>query len=294
MTCLPSVATWVIMEKPQKESSEIDDGGWDVIIVGEKINTSRKSIREAVEIKDADFIIRVAREQVEAGAHYIDVNAGTFVERETELLGWLVETVQGAVDIPLALDSPNPKALEAGMKIHRGEPLINSISMEADRLEALLPVVAAQPCHVVALCMAQTSMPTTVEERVDVGAQLIEKLTGAGVPLQNIYVDPLIQPISVDTGMGIAALGAIRRIMNDFPGVNTICGLSNISFGLPERHLINRNFLALAMAHGLSAAILDPMDKKLISTLLSVDMLLGRDEYCEKFIDGYQNGRVIG
>ncbi len=265
-----------------------------MIIVGEKINTSRKSIREAVEAKDADSIIRVAQEQVESGAYYIDVNAGTFVDQETELLTWLVETVQGAIDIPLALDSPNPKALEAAMKVHKGEPLINSISMETDRLEALLPVVASQPCHVVALCMAQTSMPTTVQERVDVGAQLIEKLTSQGMPLQNIYVDPLIQPISVDTGMGLAALGAIRRVMDEFPGVNTICGLSNISYGLPERHLINRNFLALAMAYGLSAAILDPTDKKLISTLLSVDMLLGQDEYCEKFIDGYQAGRIIG
>ena len=265
-----------------------------MIIVGEKINTSRKSIREAVEAKDADFIIGIARQQVEAGANYIDVNAGTFVDREIECLLWLVETVQSAIDIPLALDSPNPKALEEAMKIHKGEPLINSISMETDRLEALLPVVTSQPCHVVALCMAQTSMPTTVEERVEVGAQLIDKLTGRGMPIQNIYVDPLIQPISVDTGMGIAALGAIRRIMGEFSGVNTICGLSNISFGLPERHLINRNFLALAMSYGLSAAILDPTDKKLISTLLSVDMLLGRDEYCEKFIDGYQNGRLVG
>lgn len=261
-----------------------------MIIVGEKINTSRKTIAAAVEQRDADFIGKVAREQAQAGAHFIDVNAGTFLERETECLCWLVETVQSAVDLPLCLDSPNPAALSEAMKLHRGEPMVNSISLETERFDTLLPVITGQPCDVVALCMAQTSMPNTVEERVQVGSELIKRLTEAGIPLQRIFVDPLIQPVSVDIQMGIAALGAVQKIMTGFPGVNTICGLSNISFGLPERRLINRNFLALGMAFGLSAAILDPTDRRLMSTLLSVDMLLGRDEYCEKFIDGYQQG----
>jgi cobalamin-dependent methionine synthase I len=263
-----------------------------MIIVGEHINTSRKSISEAVEKGDASYIVKIAREQAEAGAHYIDVNAGTFLERETECLCWLVETIQSELDLPLCLDSPNPRALAEAIKRHKGEPIINSISLEAERFQALLPVVTSQPCHVVALCMAEMAMPTTVEDRVQVGAELINRLTGAGITLEKIYVDPLIQPISVDTGMGIAALGAVSRIMNDFPGVNTICGLSNISFGLPARRLINRNFLSLCLAHGLSAVILDPTDKQLMATLLTVEMLLNRDEYCENFIRAYQNGRI--
>jgi len=265
-----------------------------MIIVGEKINTSRKSIAEAVERQDADFICKTAKEQAEAGAHYIDVNAGTFLDREIECLCWLVETVQNEVELPLCLDSPNPKALSEAIKLHKGEPLINSISLEEDRFQSLLPVITSRPCSIVALCMAQTSMPTTVEERVHVGSELIKRLTDKGIPLEKIYVDPLVQPVSVDTGMGIATLGAISKIMSGFSGVNTICGLSNISFGLPERHLINRNFLALGMAYGLSAAILDPTDKRLISTLLTVEMLLGRDEYCGNFIDAYQSGRIAG
>ncbi len=265
-----------------------------MIIVGEKINTSRKSIEEAVARRDAAFIARVAREQAEAGAHYIDVNAGTFLDQEVTCLCWLVETVQSEVDLPLCLDSANPEALAEAMKCHRGEPMINSISLEQGRFQALLPVVTSQPCHVVALCMAQTSMPTTVEERVEVGSELISKLKSSGLQVERIYVDPLVQPVSVDTGMGLGTLGAISKIMNDFPGVNTICGLSNISFGLPARWLINRNFLALCLAYGLSAAILDPTDKQLMSTLLAVEMLLGRDEYCEKFIDAYQDGRIVG
>jgi len=264
-----------------------------MIIVGEKINTSRKPVREAVEKQDAEYIISVAREQVDAGADYIDVNAGTFVNNEVEMLCWLVETVQGAVDTPLCLDSPDPKALSEAMKLHKGEPMINSISMEAERLELLLPVVSSHPCRVIALCMAQAAMPTTVQERFDVASDLIGKLTGNGVPLEKIHVDPLIQPISVDTNMGLAALGAIQRIMKEFEGVNTICGLSNISFGLPQRHLINRNFLALAMSYGLNGAILDPNDTRLMSTLVTVDMLLGNDLYCEKYIEAYHQG-ILG
>jgi len=206
-----------------------------MIIVGEKINTSRRSVEEAVKKRDAEFIVGVAREQAEAGAHFIDVNAGTFVEQETDCLCWLVETVQNDVHLPLCLDSPDPSALSKAIKLHRGEPMINSISLETERLQALLPVVASQPCHVIALCMAQTAMPTTVADRVQVASELIEKLTDSGVPVERIYVDPLVQPVSVDTGMAIAALGAIGTIMKEFPGVNTICGLSNVSFGLPGR-----------------------------------------------------------
>lgn len=263
-----------------------------MIVVGEKINTSRKSIEKAVEKRDTAFISKVARDQAEAGANYIDVNAGTFLDREVDCLRWLVETVQSEIDLPLSLDSPNHRALSEAIKYHKGEPMINSISLEEDRFQSLLPIVTSQPCRVVALCMGKTAMPATVEERVEVGSELIQKLTDQGMPLEKIYVDPLVQPVSVDIDMGKSALGAITRIIRDFPGVNTICGLSNISFGLPLRHLINRNFLSLAISYGLSAAILDPTDKQLMATMLSIEMLLGKDEYCGRFIDAYQSGRI--
>jgi len=263
-----------------------------MIIVGEKINTSRGSVEDAVRNRDAAFIARMAREQAEAGADYIDINAGTFVDQEVDCLCWLTETVQQEVDLPLSLDSPNPVALSEAMRLHKGEPLINSISLEEDRFDSLMPVITRQPCSVVALCMARTSMPVTTEERVEVGSELVSKLVAEGLPLAKIYVDPLIQPVSVDTNMGLAALGAIRRIMDDHPGVNTICGLSNISFGLPERRLINRNFMALCIAYGLSAVIMDPTDRQLMATLLTAEMLLGKDEYCGNFIDAYQSGRI--
>ena len=263
-----------------------------MLIVGEKINTSTKSIAQAVQTSDAAFICKVARDQAAAGAHFIDVNAGTFLNEEVDHLPWLVETVQSAVDIPLCLDSPNPEALIKALECHKGEPMINSISLEEDRFRNLLPVVASQPCKVVALCMAQTSMPTTADERIAVASELIERLTKAGVALENIFVDPLAQPVSVDVTMGSAVLQAIAVIMERFSGVNTICGLSNISYGLPARRLVNRTFLTLALAHGLSAAILDPTDKRLMANLLTSEMLLGHDEYCTNFIDAYQSGGI--
>jgi 5-methyltetrahydrofolate--homocysteine methyltransferase len=263
-----------------------------MLIVGENINTSRKRIAEAVEKQDAEFIVQAAKSQANAGAHFIDVNAGTFVDQETEYLCWLVRTVQDAVDLPLCLDSPSPKALSEAIKLHRGEPMINSISLEKDRFDGIMPIITAQPCRIVALCMAETAMPVTAEDRVRAGAELINRLTSEGVALENIYVDPLVQPVSVDTRMGTAVLGAIKTIMNDFPGVNTICGLSNISFGLPARRLINRTFLSLCIHQGLSAAILDPTDKGLMANLLSARMIIGKDEYCGDFIDAYQSGII--
>jgi cobalamin-dependent methionine synthase I len=261
-----------------------------MIVIGEKINTSRKSIAEAVERKDHGFIQSVAHAQAAAGADYIDVNAGTFLEREVDFLPWLVETVQAGVDLPLCLDSPSPTALEKALEVHRGEAMVNSISLEKERYDALLPVVAGRPCKVVALCMARTAMPTTAQERIDVAAELIDSLTGAGVDAGRIFVDPLVQPVSVDVRMGPAVLDAIGGIMTRFPGVHTICGLSNISFGLPLRRQINRHFLVLAMARGLSAAILDPTDPELMASLVTAQMLLGQDEYCSAFIEAYERG----
>ena len=265
-----------------------------MIVVGEKINTSRKSVETAVINRDTAFITKLARDQADAGASYIDVNAGTLLAQETDSLCWLVETVQNEVDIPLSLDSPSLQALSEAMKLHKGEPMINSISLEEERFKALLPVITSQPCSVVALCIGKTAMPSTAEERVQVGTELINELTSHGFPVEKIYVDPLIQPVAVDTNMGLAALEAISTIMKGFPGVNTICGLSNVSYGLPERRLINRNFLSLCLAYGLSAVILDPTDQQIMAALLTIEMLLGRDEYCGNYIDAYQNGRIVG
>ncbi len=274
----------------RKSNNHLNERLPAMIIIGEKINTSRKNVEVAVENRDTKEIAKIALEQADAGAHYIDVNAGTFLEKEPECLEWLTETVQGEVDLPLCIDSPSPEAIERAMKKHRGEPMINSISLEEDRYRDLLPVITSRPCKVVALCMAKSSMPVTADDRISVASELVEKLTKQGISLENIYVDPLVQPVSVDTSAGIEILKAISGIMERFPGVNTVCGLSNISFGLPARKLVNRNFLTLAVSNGLNAAILDPTDKKIMAGLAAARMLLGRDEYCSEYMDAYEKG----
>jgi cobalamin-dependent methionine synthase I len=263
-----------------------------MIIVGELINTSRKRVEDAVKSGDADFIQELAARQAQAGAHYIDVNAGTFVEDEIKYLPWLVETVQAAVDLPLCLDSPNPKALEKALAVHHGIPMINSISLESDRYHAMLPLVTAHPCKLVALCMKASAMPVSAQERIDAAGELIQGLVKAGMPLDHIFIDPLVQPVSVDVHMGRAVLEAISGIKERYPGASTICGLSNISFGLPERKRINRCFLALAVRSGLDAAIMDPTDLRLTAALKTAQMLLGQDEYCMAYIEAYEKGEL--
>jgi 5-methyltetrahydrofolate--homocysteine methyltransferase len=265
-----------------------------MLIVGELINTSRSAVGKAVQERNRALIQSLAVRQADAGADYIDVNAGTFVEKEVELLPWLVETVQEAVDRPLCLDSPNPKALEAAVAVHRGVPFINSISLEKERCEAMLPLVSAHPCKLVGLCMKRAGMPTTAEERIEAAAELIELLTAAGLNPADLYLDPLVQPVSVDIRMGRAVLEAIIGIKARFPEVHTICGLSNVSFGLPERKRINRCFLSLAMHSGLEAAILDPTDRGLMAALRTTVLLLGQDEYCSDFIEAYEKGLFAG
>ena len=261
-----------------------------MIIVGELINTSRSAVRQAVLKGDNSLIQDLAVKQAAAGANFIDVNAGTFLEQEADYLSWLVETVQAAVDLPLCLDSPNPAALERALGVHKGVPMINSISLEQNRLDAMLPLVSAHPCKLVALCMKRAAMPATARERIEAAGELIALLTRAGLKPENLYIDPLVQPVAVDIRMGTAVLEAIREIKAAHPSVKIICGLSNVSFGLPERRRINRFFLALAMHSGLDAAILDPTDQRLAAALKTTAMLLGQDEYCTDFIEAYEQG----
>ncbi len=262
-----------------------------MLIVGERINASRKNIKPAIETRDAGLIVKEATDQVNAGAHLVDVNAGVFVKKEVEYLPWLVETIQAAVDVPLCVDSPDPKAIEAALAVHKGQPMINSISLEEKRFEEILPLIGKYKAKVVALCMSDKGMPKTADERYDIAAELIERLTKAGVPLDDIYVDPLVMAVSTDSSFGIEFLRAVRRIMEGHPGVHTICGLSNISYGLPLRKQINQIFASMAMAVGLDALIIDPLDTKMMANILTAETLMGGDPYCAGYLAAYREGR---
>lgn len=262
-----------------------------MLIVGELINTSRKAIKPAVENRDAAYIQEIAMKQVEAGAHYVDVNCGTMVHNEPETMAWLIETIQEKVTAPLCLDTPNVKALEAGLPlVKNGQPMINSITAEKERFESVLPLVLKYKAKIVALCMDDSGMPETKEDRMRIAKKLVGDLTAAGVPEEDIYLDPLVKPISTSDRAGLDVLETVEEIKNMFPKVHGICGLSNISFGLPNRKVLNRVFLIQCMTKGMDSFILDPLDKTMMGFLYASQALLGQDQFCMQYLNAHRQG----
>jgi 5-methyltetrahydrofolate corrinoid/iron sulfur protein methyltransferase len=262
-------------------------------IIGEKINGTRTRVSEAVIARDTAFIQNLAKEQVVAGADLLDVNAGTTPDREPDDLVWLLNTIQDTVDTPLCLDSPNPLALKAALDVVKRQPMINSISGEAKRLDLILPIVVEQRCMVIVLAMDGAGVPRSVEDRLKVVTKVVAATRTAGVPDDNVYIDPLIMTVATDTHACVDALKAIRAIREMYPEAHITSGLSNISFGLPCRSLINRTFLSLAMEAGLDSAIVDPTNQELRDALLITEMLLGRDPFCRAFTKAFRV-RCIG
>lgn len=262
-----------------------------MLVVGEKINTSRKEVKEAVQNRDAAFIRELARQQAEGGAHYIDINCGTFIDNEAEIITWMVEEVQDELDLPLCIDSPNPIAIEAGLKAHRnGQAMVNSISGEKARYEAILPLVKEYGCKIVVLCMDDSGIPNNAKTRFTIASKVIEGLKDEGIKEDDIYVDPLIQPISTDTVNGLSSLDTITMLKEAYPGTHSICGLSNISFGLPGRKILNQTFMILCMAAGLDGVILDPKDKRMMAFITAAEALLDKDPYCGSYLKAYRQG----
>ncbi len=263
-----------------------------MLIVGELINASRSKIRELLEKQDGHALAQVARDQKEHGADYIDVNAGVFVGREAELLKWMVETVQAAVEAPCCIDSPDPQAIAAALAVHKGTAMINSISLEKERFDRLIPLVAESRSKVVALCMSDEGMPETAEQRLRIADKLVNALARRGLPAEHIYVDPLVQPVSTNNVFGREFLLAVERIGQTFPGVHTICGLSNISFGLPQRKFLNQTFMVMAIARGLDSAIVNPLDGRMMACIQTAETLMGRDPYCMAYLKSFRSGKL--
>jgi cobalamin-dependent methionine synthase I len=273
-----------------------------VLIVGERINTSRKVkgepvIQTAVVDRDAAFITDLARKQFEAGATYIDINAGTLTTGEPEALEWLTKVVNEAVDAPISFDTPNPEALERGLAAcdtTKGQPLINSITAETVRWANVLPFVTKYKAKVIALAMDDTGIQPDPAKRLSVARKLVSDLAAAGVPLDDIYVDPLTFPIGTGSDVGVAILDIIDKIMAEFPGVHTIAGISNISHGMPARKLLNQAMTVLALGKGLDAGIIDPNDPYLMALISATEALLGRDEFCMNYIAKSREGAFEG
>lgn len=261
-------------------------------VIGERINTTLKKVKEAVEKRDVEYIQKDVKKQTECGATYIDVNAGARIGHEEEDMKWLLDTVQEATDLPLCLDSPDPKILEIAYTMVKKSPMINSISLEKERFDAMIPFLKGKECKIIALCMDDSGMPKSTDDIVNRAKRIVQELENIGMKRDDIFIDPLIQPISVNGNNGTMVMESVKTIMNDLEGVHTTGGLSNISYGLPQRKIINRSFLLMMVANGFDSAIMDPLDKDIMAVLKTGQMLAGHDDYCMNYLKAVRAGDI--
>jgi len=266
-----------------------------MLIIGEKINSSRRDVEQAVLDRDARCIRDLAQKQVNAGATMLDVNCGTLNSREEPAaLEWLVRTVQEAADIPLCIDSPNPGALSRALAVHRGRPMINSISGEKDRFNEILPLVLEYRAMVVALGMDEKGIPKNGEQALEVGAGLVTRLADSGVPVDDIYYDPLVRSVATSPKSVLETLRVMEELAAKFKGLHFVSGLSNVSYGLPERRHLNRAYVVLSIASGLDAVICDPLDTALVDLCYAAQALVNKDRFCLNYIRHFQEGTLSG
>lgn len=262
-----------------------------MLIIGEKLNSTIPQVRKAIHEKDEAFIQDLAQRQAEAGADLLDVN--TAMEDEVNDMQWIVETIQQVVDTPLCIDSTNPKAIEKGLETAQGRVMINSISMEKARLEGILPLALDAKCELVALTTDDNGIPKTVDGRLAIVGRLVDIMEKNSFPLENLYVDPLVLPLAVSSDNALIFYRSLTEIKQQY-GVKTISGLSNVSHSLPERRLINRYFLANCMNLGMDAAILDPLDAKIMTAITVTNMLTDNDRFARKYLQAYRAGILEG
>ena len=254
------------------------------VIIGERINpTGRKLL--AAEMREGDYhrVEADALAQVAAGAHMLDVNAGIPLADEPAILAEVIQLVQSLVAVPLAIDSSIVEALEAGLSVYRGKALVNSVTGEEERLERVLPLVAEYGAAVVAISNDESGISEDPDVRFDVAAKIVRRAADYGIPPEDVVVDPLVMPIGALRFAGRQVFRILSRLRDEL-GVNSTCGASNISFGLPNRHGINSAFLAMSMASGLTSAITNPLEKEIVQSIKAADVLTGNDRDCAAWI----------
>lgn len=265
-----------------------------MIIIGEKINGAIPKTREAIDTRNAEYIQELVKKQEEAGADYIDICAGTAPEVEYETLCWLLDVVQEVSTKPLVIDSPDPQILVQVFKKVKAPGMINSISLEGEKCEVLLPLLRDNPAwKVVALACDQNGITEKAEAKAELAFRLIEKAAEYGVTPDRIHIDPLVLALSAVNCSALEFTKAIRLIKEKYPTVNVTAALSNISFGMPARRIINTNFLTLAMAAGLDSMIADPTSRPVIETIFGTEALLAKDRLCRNYNKAYRKG-IIG
>lgn len=264
-----------------------------MIVIGEKINGTRKAVGAAIRERDEERIKQLAIDQVKAGSDYLDVNAGTPPEREPDDMAWLVSTIQETVDVPLCLDSANPEALKAGLALVKKPPIINSVSGEKPRIDGVLPLALEYRTGLILLALDDAvGIPGTSEGRLDIVHRLVAMARQGGLREDQLFVDPLVTAVSTGNENALLTFETIRMIRQAYPEAHVTCGLSNVSFGLPLRSLINQTFMAMCIQMGLDSAIIDPNDRDLTGAVAAAEMLMGRDRYCQRFNRAYRAGKI--
>jgi len=259
-----------------------------VAIIGERINPSgKKKLTEAVEAGDVELIKQEALLQVESGADLLDVNVGVPGVDEVEMMVKAVKAIQGVTDVPLVLDSSRPEVLQAGLEVYQGKTLVNSVDGEKEKNRELWPIIKKFGAAVIGLTMDETGIPATAEQRLELAQIIVTRAEGYGIPKQDVFIDCLALSVSADHNSAALTLESIR-LVNQKLGVNQVLGVSNVSFGLPERDFVNHVFLGMCVQNGLNCPIMDPVVMDMKMAIRVADMLLGRDEWCGRYLNAYR------
>ena len=264
------------------------------VMIGERINpTGRKLLSEEMSKGDFSRVEQDTLAQVAAGAHMLDVNAGIPLADEPKILADTVKLVQSLTDVPLSIDSSIVAALEAGLEVYQGKALLNSVTGEEERLESVLPLVKKYGCAVVAISNDETGISEDPDVRFEVAKKIVERAKDFGIPSSDIVVDPLVMPIGALSSAGMQVIRLVRRLQEELK-VNTTCGASNVSFGLPNRNGINAAFLNMAIASGLTSAITNPLHDSVMQAVMGADVMMGNDPNCVRWIKRYRHPLTQG
>ncbi|MBS3970420.1 MAG: dihydropteroate synthase [Clostridia bacterium] len=265
-----------------------------MLVIGAMINTSVKGVDEVIESRDENRLVKIAGTQIEYGAKMLALNCGSRIRTEPEDMEWMIKTIQKSLSVAICIDSPNPDAFKAGLKAHKddfGKPLVNSITAEQDRIEAILPLVKLYDTTVVGLLMDERGMPREAEEKLKCAVKIFDALDEYGVSKEKVYLDPLLFPVSVDSQNGNNFLTTLKAIKTTYPQAKTICGLNNISFGLPEQELINHTFVAMCGALGMDAVFIEKT-KVTGAAFKAIELLLGNDDYSLDYLKAYREEKL--
>src|SRR5210317_999516 len=264
------------------------------VIIGERINpTGRKILAEEMKNGDYSRVESDALAQVAAGAHMLDVNAGIPLADEPRILAEAIQLVQSITDVPLSIDSSIVEALEAGLAVYQGKALVNSVTGEDEVLERVLPLVAKYGAAVVAISNDETGISEDPDERFKVARKIVERAADHGIHHSDVVVDPLVMPIGAINNAGLQVMALVRRLRDELK-VNTTCGASNVSFGLPNRNGINSAFLTMAIASGMTSAITSPLHAEVMQAVLGADVMMGHDPDCAAWIRAYREPAAEG